>query len=296
VKKYHILAVDDEPANLYLLEEVLGDFFVDTVKNAYDMFNFLQESIPDLIILDIMMPGMDGFTAAEQLRSNPKLIDIPVIFLTARISGEDVADGLNIGAEDYIKKPFDNNELIARINKVIKNKETNSELYKKATRDNLTGLFNREYFFESLAYRIMKSNRENLKFSLGFLDIDNFKKINDTWGHQTGDIILKNLADFISRSLRDYDVLARFGGEEFVFIADGILKDQAVMIIDRIREEAARTVMDSENKLVVTFSCGLTDITEAEGENKIEDQLIKIADRRLYLAKSGGRNKVVAED
>lgn len=296
MKKYHILAVDDEPANLYLLEEVLGDFFVDTVKNAYDMFNFLQESIPDLIILDIMMPGMDGFTAAEQLRSNPKFIDIPVIFLTARISGEDVAEGLNIGAEDYIKKPFDNNELIARINRVIRNKEMSSDLYKKATRDNLTGLFNREYFFESLSYRIMKTHRDNLRFSLGFLDIDNFKKINDTWGHQTGDIILKNIANFMNNSLRAYDVLARYGGEEFVFIADGILKDQAVMIIDRIREEAARTIMDTENNIVVTFSCGLTDVTEAGGQNNISDELIKIADRRLYLAKSGGRNKVVSED
>ncbi len=242
------------------------------------------------------MPGMDGFTAAEQLRGNPKFMDIPVIFLTARISGEEVAEGLNSGAEDYIKKPFDNNELIARINRVIRNKEMSSDLYKKATRDNLTGLFNREYFFESLSYRIMKNHRENLRFSLGFLDIDNFKKINDTWGHQTGDIILKNLANFINNSLRAYDVLARYGGEEFVFIADGILKDQAVMIIDRIREEAARTIMDRENNLFVTFSCGLTDVTEAEGQNNVSDELIKIADRRLYLAKSGGRNKVVAED
>ncbi len=296
MNKYNILAVDDEPANLYLLEEVLNEYNITSAKSAEEMFNELEITIPDLILLDVMMPGMDGLTAANHLKKNEKFKEIPVIFLSVKNSGEEVADGLYTGADDYIKKPFDNTELIARIDRVLKNKEKRTELYTRATRDSLTGVFNRDYFFEYLSMKIRKSGRENYRFSLGIIDIDHFKKVNDSCGHQAGDRVLKNLTRLINNSLREYDVLARYGGEEFIFIIDGILKDQAILIVDRIRKQIAETVIDPDNNLVITFSCGLTDITEIVDQNDKADILVKIADRRLYAAKSNGRNMVIAND
>jgi diguanylate cyclase (GGDEF)-like protein len=295
VDKYDILIVDDELANIYLLEEVLNEYNVTSVKCGDEMFNALEKKSPDVILLDIMMPGIDGLTLAAQLKDNEKYKDIPVIFVSARNSGEDVAEGLSLGADDYIKKPFDDAELLARISRVLNNKQTKNELYKKATRDNLTGIFNREYFYETLSRKILKAERDKSFFSIGIIDIDFFKKVNDTYGHQTGDRVLKNLAQFIIGAFREYDVFARYGGEEFIFLLDGILKDHAVIIIDRIRERISKTEMDPANHLFITFSCGLTDTSEIAGQEDIADILVKTADRRLYLAKSGGRNMVIYE-
>ncbi len=296
MNRHHILAVDDEPANLYLLEEVLSEYSITSVKSADEMFKELEVNIPDLILLDVMMPGMDGLTAAHHLKKNEKFKDIPVIFISVKNSGEDAADGLYTGADDYIKKPFDNIELIARIDRVLKNKEKRAELYTKATRDSLTGIFNREYFFEYLSIKIRKSGRGNYRFSLGIIDIDHFKNVNDSCGHQAGDRVLVNLTRLINNSLREYDILARYGGEEFIFIIDGILKDQAILIVDKIRKKISETEIDNENHLFISFSCGLTDITETVDQNDKANSLVEIADRRLYAAKSNGRNMVVSND
>lgn len=295
MNKYNILIVDDEPANIYLLEELLSDYNTISANSGYELFQELEKNFTDLILLDIMMPGIDGLMLANQLKDNDKYRDIPVIFISAKDSGADVAEGLNVGADDYIKKPFDDAELLARISKVLNNTKTKTELYIKATRDNLTGIFNREYFFESLSLRILKAYRERAGFSIGIIDIDYFKKVNDTYGHQSGDRVLKNLTQFISQSLREYDVFARYGGEEFIFLLDGLERNQAAIIIDRIREQVAVTEIDPENNLRITFSCGLSDLFEAENQEDIADFLIKIADRRLYIAKSTGRNKIVSE-
>jgi len=294
VNKYHILIVDDEPANLYLLEELLIDYNVVSANSGNEMFKALEEKFPDLILLDIMMPGIDGLMLANQLKDSDKYREIPVIFISAKNSGKDVAEGLNIGADDYIKKPFDNAELLARILKVLNNTKTKAELYIKATRDNLTGIFNREYFLEALSLRILKADREKKGFTIGIIDIDHFKRVNDTYGHQSGDRVLKNLTQFINLSLREYDVFARYGGEEFIFLIDGLKRNQASTIIDRIREQVAVKELDHENNICITFSCGLSDLFEAQNHEDIADILIKIADRRLYLAKSGGRNKIVS--
>ncbi|PKL18031.1 MAG: diguanylate cyclase response regulator [Spirochaetae bacterium HGW-Spirochaetae-5] len=293
--KYNILIVDDEPANLYLLEELLSENIVTSARCGDEMFSALEKESPDIILLDIMMPGIDGLALAGQLKGDERFSEIPVIFISAKNSGEDVAEGLNIGADDYIRKPFNNAELLARISKVMNSRKSKAELYRKATRDNLTGVFNRDYFFEALSLKIPKADRENQIFSIGIIDIDHFKKVNDTYGHQAGDRVLKNLTRFINKSLREYDVLARYGGEEFIFLLDGILKSQAAFIIDRIRKQAAETVFDPENHLHVTFSCGLTDTSEIAGQTDKSDFLVKTADRRLYLAKSGGRNRVILE-
>jgi len=296
VNRYNILVVDDEPANLYLLEEVLSEYNITSVKNSSDMFIELAKNIPDIILLDIMMPGVDGLTIAYQLKENIQFSNIPVIFISAKDSGEDVAEGLNTGADDYIKKPFNNTELIARISRVFSNIEKNKELYNKATRDSLTGLFNRDYFFEYLSIKTKQSERDNLKFSAGILDIDHFKNVNDTWGHQIGDRILIKLTQTVNRMLRSYDIFARYGGEEFVFLIDGILKNEAKIIIDRIREQVAASELDIENHITVTFSCGLSDISEITDRENISDLLLKSADQRLYKAKNSGRNMVVSED
>lgn len=293
MKDYHILIVDDERANIYLLEESLQDYVTYSASNAEETFRELEKDLPDLILLDIMMPGTDGLTIAQQLKKDPKYSKIPIIFISALTSGESVAKGLDTGAEDYIKKPFESSELVARVRKVIESSDRASSLYRKATRDNLTGLLNREYFFEQLEQEIRKSERDRALFSVGIIDIDHFKNVNDTFGHQAGDRVLQSLASFLENSLRGADIVARYGGEEFVFILDDSGRENAAAVLDRVRLMIAETEMDSQQHILITFSCGIADISEVSGSADAAGELISIADRRLYAAKNSGRNRVI---
>ncbi len=293
MKDYHILIVDDEKANIYLLEESLQDYIISSASNAEEAYIELERDIPDLILLDIMMPGTDGLTIAQHLKKEPRYSGIPIIFISALTSGESVAKGLGTGAEDYIKKPFESSELVARVRKVLESSDRASSLYRRATRDNLTGLFNREYFFEKLEQDIRKSERDRTMFSVGIIDIDHFKNVNDTYGHQAGDRVLRLLASLLGNSLRGSDMVARYGGEEFVFLLDDSGRENAASVIDRVRLTVAETELDSEKHIFITFSCGISDLSEVSGSDDAAGGLISIADRRLYSAKNSGRNRVI---
>ncbi|MCP4131661.1 MAG: diguanylate cyclase [bacterium] len=283
--KGKILIVDDEPANIYLLEELLSDYTIRSAFNAEDMFARLKDESPDLILLDIMMPGMDCFTIAEKLGKDELYRDIPVIFVSERTSGD-----------DYVKKPYDETEFLARVRHVLKRTNEKKDLYSKATRDTLTGLLNRDYFFENLDVKIKMSERTGHMFSIALIDLDHFKQVNDTYGHHAGDRVLANLARVLQSGLREYDIIARYGGEEFIlYLADTSKKD-ALSIIDRIRSWEITTELSPEHRIINTFSGGISGVDDVRPGTVTGEKLVAIAGKRLYRAKEMGRNRVVMDD
>jgi diguanylate cyclase (GGDEF)-like protein len=261
----------------------------------------LNSSI-DLIICDLVMPTMDGFKFLEMLLARPDVQDIPVIMLTAQEDQKLKVAGLEHGACDYLVKPFDARELIARA-KVQLNikwqkdqlKLTNQRLTELTSKDHLTQVCNRRGMVEILDRELQRSRRKEYPLSLVMLDIDHFKLINDQYGHQTGDLILRTIADLAQDHLRSYDAVARYGGEEFVLILPDTPRDGAFLVAERLRVKIENISFAAElSRLHVTVSMGVA--TYPDSDIVEVDDLIKAADTLLYRAKKEGRNRVVAYD
>lgn len=295
MSKPTILAVDDEYANRFLLENTLTDYRVVLVDSAEAMRNHLNsaEQRPDLILLDIMMPRESGFEAAEKLSSDESYSDIPIVFLSARTSGDDVARGLEVGGEDYVKKPFDEKELKARIRTVLERSAEQKKLFRGASYDELTGTFRREVFLANAHARFQFAQRKEKPFALALLDVDNFKRINDQYGHQAGDEVLSRLGADMSRDLREYDLIGRYGGEEFVLALLEEDKHRASSMMERLREQISKRPIDYEgNRIEITVSVGVADSSELPEADDGLDALIRLADERLYRAKALGKDQV----
>jgi diguanylate cyclase (GGDEF)-like protein len=221
-----ILIIDDDSNIRDLLTVLLMDQAeVVTAADGATGLSMARDTNPDLIILDIQMPGMDGYEVCIQLKSESDLANIPVVFLTAQNDVKNEKRGLEVGAIDYIRKPFSHDVVQARIRNHLKMQWMNNELERLASTDPLTGAFNRRYFFSAARSEVYRSNRYGHSLSLMMLDIDHFKSVNDNYGHDAGDKALKITVETILRALRNEDVLARFGGEEFIVMlpeTDGI--------------------------------------------------------------------------
>jgi two-component system, cell cycle response regulator len=291
-----ILVVDDSPFETAVLNKLLRDYTVVSAGSGDEMWNVLSKETPAIILLDVVLPGEDGFDLAEKLSAVEKYSDIPIIFITAKDTGRDVERGFDSGGVDYIKKPYNEIELRARIRSALAKKRQEIELREKTITDPLTGLHNRRHFFENLSRNIEHARRNpGNRFSIAVLDIDHFKAVNDTLGHQAGDFILKEIAGFLKKSIRPYDLLARYGGEEFIVLYKDCSRKEAGEILTRIKDAlAARTYLYHDKPVHITFSSGIADITEVKIESAAEE-LIKIADARLYQAKESGRNRVVTD-
>lgn len=257
---------------------------------------------PDIILLDLIMPIMDGYEVCEHLKEDDSTKEIPIIMVTSKAEAADKVKGLEMGALDYVAKPFDEGELIARVNVHLRLRELyvtvqeqNRRLQEMANRDGLTGLYNHRYFHEQLSQDFLRAKRYHENLSCILFDIDFFKKFNDTYGHQTGDVVLKALATVIQRATRESDLAARYGGEEFAIVlyyTDGAAAYQAA---ERLRTMVeSHEVQDNGNVLRVTISLGVATFPH----EKIHDskELIEHADQALYKAKDNGRNRVEAFD
>ena len=253
---------------------------------------------PDLILLDLIMPVMDGYQVCQKLKEEESTIEIPVIMLTSKAEPADKVKGLEIGALDYVTKPFDEGELVARVNIHLRLKELyeavqekNRQLQDLANKDGLTGLYNHRYFHEQLSKDFLHAKRYDESLSCVLLDIDYFKKFNDTHGHQTGDVVLSTLGRVIKDSIRDGDLAARYGGEEFSLVlyhADG---PAGYQVAERLRQMVeSHEVHDKGNVLHVTISVGIA--TFPSGQIRDSKELIECADKALYKAKENGRNRV----
>jgi diguanylate cyclase (GGDEF)-like protein len=254
----------------------------------------------DVIVCDLEMPGMDGFKFLAMRNSREELRDVPVIMLTGREDLETKIRGLDQGASDYVTKPFDPAELVARVRVQLKIKtlqdalkKSNQLLLQLSNTDPLTSLHNRRYLMDTLAREVERSCRTDIPLSLVMIDIDHFKRVNDTYGHQVGDAVLVAVAALLQGQLRPYDTAARFGGEEFVLVLPSTELAAAGAVAERLRKLTANLSFAKEGAadLGLTISAGVAIVSPGSIVNA--DDLIRQADTALYRAKQDGRNRVV---
>lgn len=261
-----------------------------TLHSAFDGVQGLSlaKSIhPDIILLDVEMPWPDGFEVCRQLKSDPALSSIPVIFLTVMSSTDQKVRGLNLGAIDYVTKPFNADELQARIRAALRHKELHDILAEKAMIDGLTGLWNRGYLEQRLKEELAHAVRHDRVMSCIMLDIDHFKSVNDAHGHGIGDEVLRGIARVIKQVVRSEDIPTRYGGDEFAILLRETDAAEAFLVADRLRAIVEATT-HTRGTVSVSATCSLGVADSIPGGETMIDR----ADRALYLSKQAGRNRV----
>lgn len=290
-----ILAVDDQPDNLELLCQILeeGGHTIILAQNGNEALVKAREELPDVILLDIQMPQMDGFQVCTALKENEVTQEIPIIFLSAQTGEQNIVKGLDLGAYDYITKPFNERELISRVSVMLRIRTAEKKMETMALTDALTGLYNRRFLYQRFEEEISRAKRNKHALSCLMLDIDYFKAVNDRHGHVFGDYVLKEVARILKENLRGYDALVRFGGEEFVVLLPGAEVPNAEVVAQKIREKIeAHEFKDGEIAEKITVSVGVFGCSPSAISDDAE-KYIKYADEALYAAKESGRNKVV---
>lgn len=288
-----ILVVDDVPANVEILSFHLEDegYEVIEAQSGEQALGILQstEKEIDLILLDVMMPVMSGLDVLAQVKRNPETDNIPVILVTANADDQNVAEGLDMGAFDYIIKPYSLVVLLARVRAALREKERQDLLEKWATTDPLTELYNRRHFFDLADRELERSRRLKSELSFIMLDIDLFKQVNDKYGHLTGDNALILLSGILKDALRKVDFCCRFGGEEFVLCLPDTPSQGAWEVAERIRTQVACTPLPTQNNQEIYIQVSLG-IASSKREHSVE-VILKRADEALYQAKESGRNQ-----
>lgn len=295
-----VLVVDDLNINLQIVGAILDreGYATTFATNGQQALSRMKNAQPDLVLLDLMMPEMDGFQVCENLLNNRDRREIPIIFVTASQEQKHLLQAFDRGAVDYITKPFNPPELLARVKTHLELKHTRDELKKAvaeleklATTDSLTGIANRRSLLLMGENEFLRARRYNRQLSVLMLDVDRFKQINDTYGHAVGDEALTAIANAIVSTLRKGDSFGRFGGEEFLAFLPETGLDAAVEVANRIRTTIAELSLFSGKKQVqMTISIGVTEYSE--NDEKI-DTVIQRSDKALYHAKHRGRNLVV---
>lgn len=302
-QNFLVVAVDDNPVNRLLVEKVLTKegYKTKILSSSEEVMPCLAEQHPDLILLDLMMPNVNGLELCEQIKLNPIYQEIPIIFITASNEKQDLLQAFDSGAVDYVTKPFYNQELLARIKTHIELKFTRDELKKAlieveklAKTDELTGISNRRNFYNLAEREFNLAKRKKRNFALLIIDIDYFKSINDTYGHPIGDQVIKIVAQECLSNLRQEDLCARWGGEEFVIFLSETNLSEAIIVANRIRESLGNRVfkIDSFNPSL-TVSIGVSVYNQ---QDESLDHTLSRADFALLEAKKTGRNRVVSEE
>lgn len=292
-----ILIADDDESIRLLLTTLLDEAGYRTLaaENGKLAVDLALDCKPDIAILDVMMPEMDGFTACRAIKADQRTADIPVLLLTALAQTPSKVEGLDCGASDYITKPFVTNELLARLRTTLVQKNRRDALAAEALTDALTGLANRRALEPQLDQLLAHSGRTSEVLSLLIFDADHFKSVNDTYGHEVGDVVLAALAQRAREAMRAQDVVGRFGGEEFMAILPTTGRDAALIAAERLRAHVEATpIATSSGPVRVTVSVGVA--TTNTGHVATRSALMTAADRALYSAKTSGRNRVVHAD
>lgn len=308
-EKQKILIVDDDRDNIECLRRWFSgeEFDIQSAINGKEALVKVEEEHPDVILLDIMMPGMDGFEVAKKLKKSDKHRGIPIVMLTAKHDTQSKIKGFSIGVDDYVTKPFDFDEVDARIKAMIKKRalyieleekhqqlqQTNIKLKDMTVTDEKTSLYNFRYFKKKLQEEFKRAKRYDTSLSLIMLDLDDFKEINDRLGHQNGDKVLKEFADIVQSNARETDFTARYGGEEFSIILPNTDATMARQVAERIRKASSvHEFLSRETPTAMTISAGISTFPYRHRNIKNDDELIKAADAALYKAKSNGKNRI----
>ncbi len=291
-----ILVVDDDPLNIKLLINILAPHYeILFALNGKQALRLAEQCMPDLILLDVLMPDMSGYEVCQQLKLQATVQDIPVIFISSMNEHEDEAKGLACGAIDYINKPINAAIVKSRIANHLELKHARDILKRQATIDTLTGLANRRRFDEFLLQEWRLMQRESKPLSLIMIDIDYFKQFNDCYGHPAGDDCLRQVALAMKETIsRPIDLLARYGGEEFVCVLPNTDEQGVLYVAENLRNCVEMLAIPHEKSAVnsgVTISLGCATLVP-NSEQRIAD-FIKTADYGLYQAKETGRNKVM---
>ena len=298
--KKKILIVDDSKINIDILIELLDDKYELLVSlSGRRALEILNSEYVDLILLDILMPDMSGYDVCKVLKTQEKTKSTPVIFITANSDEESIDLAYESGGIDYVTKPFKALELLARIKTQLNMQdlfndleESHNQLKLLASQDHMTKLYNRRYFSEISTTILELAIRHQKPLSLMMIDIDKFKKINDTYGHHIGDIVIISLANTLKELSRKSDIVCRFGGEEFLILLPETDIVGADSIAEKIRKSVEETLVDIEEdqRLKYTISTGISEVKIKEETNL--EETIQRADEALYKAKEGGRNRV----
>jgi diguanylate cyclase (GGDEF)-like protein len=293
-RKIKALVVDDTATFRHLISRLLTQhkFNVITANDGLDALEMVKQH-PDLklILTDYEMPNMDGFELVSELRKDFTKDMMAIIGLSANTSETLSAQFLKKGANDFLSKPFLNEEFYCRVTQNVEIVELINEIREASIRDYLTGLYNRRYLYEIGNNLHSNAMRDNLAIAVGMVDIDYFKKINDTYGHDVGDIALKHVANLLTEHVRQTDVVSRCGGEEFCVILTNVDRQRALLVFGKIRKMIEKSDIQADGKIIrLTISCGVC----TEIKNSLES-MIKKADEMLYEAKESGRNRVVID-
>jgi two-component system, cell cycle response regulator len=288
-EKQKILVVDDDPDNIETLRELLEvrGYDIQAACNGEEALRIVAGTRVDAILLDIVMPGMDGLNVKAKLNENSQSATIPVIFVTAKDAVPDKVRGLGVGADDYITKPFHAEELLARVRAALNRRGVYEQI---SMTDGLTGLYNTAFFNKQFALFFGMGKRYKKIFSLALIDLNNFKEINDTYGHAAGDFVLKNFASIARAALRQVDIVTRYGGDEFAIIMPEVNLAQASVAVDRLRKNITARVLNFHGApagIAFSISVGVASYDDSfTGESK----MFELADSRLYEDKrSKGR-------
>jgi diguanylate cyclase (GGDEF)-like protein len=291
-KRAKILICDDERTIIEVLKTILSEHYdIITAERGGQAIELFKKELPDLIILDVSMPGMTGFEVLDKIKEYLGEKYIPVIFLTASIKVDDKLRALHGGAVDYLVKPVSPDELTARIQNFLDLKKKHDILKKEATFDWMTGTLNKGYFLRKANDELQKSLRNKVPLTFILIDIDNLKEINDTLGHLAGDKVICEFVERLKNFVRKIDIIGRFGGDEFMVMLSHKTGKEASVVADRLKKAMKKPVIFKRNKISVTYSMGIVEVKES-GTIDIKE-LFALSDRALYEAKLKGGNRYV---
>jgi diguanylate cyclase (GGDEF)-like protein len=294
-RKFKVLVVDDSPTVrkgiVFALRRSGMAIECQEAADGLEALQILgQATDMDLVLCDVQMPGLDGFQVVDKVRAEARLRDLPIIILTAEASMEHKVQGLTIGASDYVVKPFDPQELLARVRVQLKVKALQDELRQLSITDPLTGVYNRRYFLAELARELGRSRQLGLQMGFAILDIDHFKLVNDEHDHLVGDHTLVEFAQLLRAHTRPVDLVGRYGGEEFVILFPHTDKAETRRVLEALRQTVAEHAFPHLTR-PLTVSIGMCSYPNDEVDTV--DDLIRQADRALFKAKGEGRNRII---
>lgn len=255
-----------------------------------------KEMVPAVVLLDLDMPEVDGFEVLRGLKDDPATVDIPVVVLSGLTASQDKVTAFDLGAIDYVTKPFDITELRVRVRSALRMHKLVTMLAQRAQIDGLTGLWNRAYFDHRWEEETSAVTRHGRALTIALIDLDHFKSVNDTYGHPAGDTVIQGLASIVAEECRSSDICCRYGGEEFVIIMPETAPDDAMILCERIRNALKEKHWSRHPNRQVTASFGVVGAGEGASATLSQDEWLEKADKNLYKAKKAGRDRVEMTD